>query len=187
VTPLARKTPVRTFPTVAGRVWLVRVLPVGARYGRTGGLVVANGPMVEFYDTRHADDGAGPGADDGFGPLGQFVSRYYGGTLLGRDGYGSGEGPLCLDTGSPAWTVDATMMSAVRRWLRATLPTCAGEFTLPGEVLGGQPWVCTRDPDHGGPHAHHDDSGHVVAIEGQEFSRGGQYDHSVLRPRLSNL
>lgn len=112
-------TPIRTVTTDAGRTFTIRVLPTGARYGRTNTLV-ADAPLVEFYDVTYADDTT-PG-EAGHGPLGQFVSRYAVATLLGRDGYGSATGGLNLDGGVPVWTVDASSMDAVREWLTEVYP-----------------------------------------------------------------
>jgi hypothetical protein len=103
------KTPYRCFANEHGRVFAVRLLPGGARYGRTNSLI-ADGLMVEFYDTTGADDGP-------FGPLGQFVSRYYVATILGTDGYGSGQGGLDLDGGVPVWKIGAAAMGEIRSWL----------------------------------------------------------------------
>lgn len=72
---------------------------------------------MEFFDTTYADDGGGAG--DGFGPLGQFVTRHNIATLLGIDGYGSGVG--ALDGGVPAWKIDRATMAQVRTWLRERL------------------------------------------------------------------
>jgi len=59
-------------------------------------------PLVEFYDTRY------PATDDG-----QFTGgRYYLDTLL------DGKAGLNLAGDVPAWTLDATAMTVVRRWLR---------------------------------------------------------------------
>lgn len=122
-------TQVQTFTNRQGRTFAVRMLPVGARYGREDCLTVDDDTLVDFYDTTHADDGAGWG--DGFGKLGQFVSRYYAATLLGLDKYSNtkpGEG-LCLDGGNAdVWTIDGTTMDAVRAWIarRFTIVTIDG-------------------------------------------------------------
>lgn len=117
-------TQVQTFTNHQGRTFAVRMLPVGARYGRTGSLTVGDDTLVEFYDVTHADDGAGEG--DGFGKLGQFVSRYYAATLLGLDEYSNtkpGEG-LCLDGGNAeVWSIDGATMDTIRAWI-------ASRFTI---------------------------------------------------------
>jgi hypothetical protein len=89
-----------------GRTFTVRLLATGDAYGRTNALT-ADKPLVEFYDT----------SVQGFGPRGQFVSRYYVTSILGTDGYGSGTGGLDLDGGVPEWDVDAAAMATVRTWL----------------------------------------------------------------------
>lgn len=66
--------------------------------------------LVEFYDRRFLIDGE----------HGQFTGGgYYVDTILGRDGFGRGEGGLCLDGGIPAWSIDEVTMSFVREWLAA--------------------------------------------------------------------
>jgi hypothetical protein len=95
----------------------VRYLPKGARTGASRTAVDRD--MVEFYDLSLADDTtnttagvtAGP---PGFGPLGQYITRYDTTTLL-ADGPGTG---LNLYIGIPAWSIDATAMTTVRAWLR---------------------------------------------------------------------
>lgn len=125
------KTPFTTVTNYSGRTFAVRYLPSGARYGRANCIVnernkFGNGsPIVEFYDTTNADDSDGdytPGDKplSGFGPLGQFVTRYDVATILGEDEWGSGHGALNLDGGVPVWYVDAEAMHEARAWLRAT-------------------------------------------------------------------
>ncbi len=113
------RTPYRTFTASNGVTFAVRYLPEGARYGLSGTLI-AEAPTAEFYDTRWADDVPARRDGGGFGPMGQFVSRYYAATLLGTELYGNGTGALRLDTGSPLWAVDAATMGEIRAWL-ATL------------------------------------------------------------------
>lgn len=124
-------TPFTTVTNVHGRTFVVRYLPTGARYGRANCLVNEPGkfgygsPVVEFYDTTYADDSDGdytPGDKPlhGFGPLGQFVSRYNVASILGEDAYGSGTGALNLHGGVPVWYVDAETMLDVRDWLKKT-------------------------------------------------------------------
>ena len=58
---------------------------------------------VKFYDARyeHTD-------------IGQFVSSYYISTILdGNDDIG-----LCLDGGIPEWSISASGMGRIRKWLR---------------------------------------------------------------------
>lgn len=115
---MATKTPIALFTTDKGRTFTARVLPVGARYG-VHNMLTADTPTVEFYDTMFADDGAF--ARSGFGPLGQFVTRYNIASLLGIDGYGDGDGPCIFDDGTPVWRIDAETMKQVRAWLRERL------------------------------------------------------------------
>lgn len=111
------RTALRTVTTRLGRTFAVRVVPHGARYGRGNCLVNAEQTMVEFYDTTYADDGFG-GVGDGFGPLGQFVSRYLVTSLTADDDYRDARRGLCLHGGSPeVWTVDAATMRDVVQWL----------------------------------------------------------------------
>ena len=69
-------------------------------------------PVVEFYDARYRNV-------RGFTPDGQFVSRYYLESLVGRfDRYG-----LDLQGDVPDWTIDASTMRTVAAWLDThTLP-----------------------------------------------------------------
>lgn len=87
------------------RVWAVRYLAEGEKYGLHDRLVCGEEPLVEFYDTRYAHT-----------DLGQFVSRYYVETLLRdpRDQTG-----LNLDGGVPSWFIHADAMKKVYAWLRA--------------------------------------------------------------------
>lgn len=104
------------FVSAAGRPWMVRVLPDGARCGRSGRLV-AVGVVVEFFDAVHCDD-AQPGDVDGFGPLGQFVSQYRLRDLLGDLLGEADEVGLDLNGGVDVWKIDAATMCTVRTWLR---------------------------------------------------------------------
>jgi hypothetical protein len=100
-----------------GRWFAVRYLPTGARYGRTGAVTVDQ-DTVEFWDLADADDAA-PGAL--FGPLGQFVSRYYVTPLLDEQSRDPRVTGLCLDGGNAsAWSVDGPTMRVVFSWLRRT-------------------------------------------------------------------
>lgn len=89
----------------AGRRFTAKIVDVGDRYGRNKCLTNDGDPMVEFYDATYA-------GNPGFDAEGQFVSRYYIATILGRDGFG-----LDLDGGIPVWTIDAEAMTEVRAWL----------------------------------------------------------------------
>ncbi len=114
-------TPLLMIAGVAGPM-VVRYLPAGARYGRKN-VLIADGPLVEFYDARCADDSDGDfgqigdshdrDGTYGFGPLGQFVSRYNVTSILGRPrGYG-----LDLMGYEPAWKIEAAEMAKVEHWL----------------------------------------------------------------------
>ena len=74
----------------------VRVVNIGDKYGLNDCLVNNKAPIVEFYTKG-----------------GQFISRYYVGTIL--DGSDCG---LCLDGGVPDWTVSAQDMGTVRDFLK---------------------------------------------------------------------
>lgn len=93
----------------------VRIVNKGDRYGRADCLTHDDDrPMVEFYDHRYTH---GDWADRG-----QFVSRYYVGTLLGTDGFYKGvpTGGLCLDGGNrDEWSVSADEMAMIRVYLKA--------------------------------------------------------------------
>ena len=92
----------------------VRIVSKGDRYGRADCLTHdEDRPMVEFYDRRYASEEW---------PRGQFVSRYYVGTLLGHEGFYGGEpvGGLCLDGGNrDEWSVSADEMAEIRVYLKA--------------------------------------------------------------------
>lgn len=106
------------FKSEAGKAWGVRLLPVGARYGRNNCLLVEDELMVEFYDADYAKDGIKNSPL--FGMLGQFVSRYYVRTLLGEDGYGRDDRDqgLNLDGGVPSWRLDAGTYRVILAWIR---------------------------------------------------------------------
>lgn len=108
------KTPYQLFTNANARTFAVRVVPAGARYGKGNALVDRQHTLVEFYDAMYADDGADD--DTGFGPLGQFVSRYRIGTIMGHD-QEHGTGGLTLDGGVAVWSIDAGTMAKVRLWL----------------------------------------------------------------------
>lgn len=91
---------------VDGRVFAVRLVSRGERYGRDGCLTHdKDEPLVEFYDTTYA----GEWPDTFTGDLGQFVSRYYRETLVSH-GEGSG---LSLDGGVPVWSVSGESLATV--------------------------------------------------------------------------
>jgi len=94
-----------TFTNPVGIPMAAKLVPVGRRYGKdmcVEHLPLPNhelkdDPMVEFYDLRW-DHTA----------LGQFISRYYVSTLLGRPISG-----LCLDGGVPDWHISERNFSFV--------------------------------------------------------------------------
>ena len=93
---------------VDGRAFNVRLVLKGGAYGRDNCLTHSESePLVEFHDAKHAGDT--------FGPLGQFVSRYYRSTLLGA----SENCGLNLHGGEPAWSIPAEEMKRVLDALRA--------------------------------------------------------------------
>jgi hypothetical protein len=87
-----------------GRIWAVRVVRKGKKYGLDNCLTHGEDvPLVEFYDCRYEHT-----------PLGQFVSRYYLTTLLQRYPLQG----LCLDGGIPAWNIDGKAMDRIVAWLK---------------------------------------------------------------------
>ena len=104
-TPCAR-VKVLTDPD-SGLTWAVRVVPQWGRYGLNDCLVHGSRePLVEFYDTRYSHT-----------DLGQFVSRYALSTLLERPADTNALG-LCLDGGTPSWSVSGALMTKLVDWLR---------------------------------------------------------------------
>ncbi|KZX85192.1 hypothetical protein A3715_17335 [Oleiphilus sp. HI0009] len=65
--------------------------------------------FIEFYDKRFKEDNRGPDAR-----IGQFISRYYLGTLLDECN-GSG---LCLAGGVKEWNVDKADISLILKWAK---------------------------------------------------------------------
>lgn len=99
-----------------GLLFGVTIVREGEHYGLNGVLVHNEArPLVEFYDMRYPFWPLKPdsGAD------GQFVSRYYADTLLGRDAYSDGphRHGLDLDGGIDAWKIDAAAMTQVIDWI----------------------------------------------------------------------
>ena len=84
---------------------LAVLMPTGGTYGlrRADGTqpLVADRPMIEFWDARYDHDAEYHA---------QFVQRYYVDTLAGTCGRATG---LLLDTGSPDWTLSANDLSGV--------------------------------------------------------------------------
>lgn len=70
---------------------------------------------MEFYNTTNADDYP---RDQGFGPLGQFVSRYFVAEFRDDADYSSGRRGLCLyGDNAEVWSIDAATMRRVVAWL----------------------------------------------------------------------
>ena len=98
---MTRMSPLLEVTNDAGRLFRVRVVMQGDRYGRDDCLIHEDmQPMVEWYD--------GAASVDKFGPRGQFVSRYFLTTLAGVGPCSSPlTGPLALDGGVAVWRVSA--------------------------------------------------------------------------------
>lgn len=97
--------PVAQVTTAAGRNFRVRVVGNGDTYGVNGALTHdSDDPLVEFYDATYA-------GFDRFGPVGQFVARYYLTTLRTHGDVG-----LMLDTAIPEWHLDAAAVTAAVEW-----------------------------------------------------------------------
>lgn len=110
--PVTHNGRVITVTSTTGVRFNVRVLKPGDGYGQFG-----HGPLVwgaegyqgdrfgvEFFDTRYPHT-----------EFGQFTGgRYYLDTLVD----GGNTGGLCLDGGTPAWSIDKAAMDIVRAWLR---------------------------------------------------------------------
>jgi hypothetical protein len=81
----------------------VRIVQTGDRYGLNFCLTHdKKDPLVEFYDARYPHT-----------EFGQFVSRYYVSTIL--EGQNRG---LCLDGGEPEWSICASDMALVRKFIQ---------------------------------------------------------------------
>jgi hypothetical protein len=102
------KCPITMVTNSAGRTFVARFCPVGARYGRTG-LYRHESAVVEFYDSTDADDAYD--RSEGFGPLGQVVSTYDVRTLR------ESRGGINLDAGVREWCVTAENVCDVVAWL----------------------------------------------------------------------
>lgn len=75
------------------QAWNVRLVRTGDAYGLDDCLVNSGTDLVEFYDADQDPEK--------FGPRGQFVSRYFRGTI---EQHSTGLG-LALDCGIPRWTL----------------------------------------------------------------------------------
>jgi len=88
----------------------VRIVKKGDKYGLDHKLTHnENDPMVEFYDSRYLHS-----------EFGQFISRYYIGTILCLNGfYGRPlDNGLCLDGGNrEEWSVSSCEMQIVKNYI----------------------------------------------------------------------
>lgn len=98
--------PTTTVTNDQGVTFHARLIRTGERYGLADKLTNDGAAMVEFFDAE-----ADPAK---FGPLGQFVSRYYVDTFneTAEDGRG-----IALDGGVPRWTITAANVAEVTAWL----------------------------------------------------------------------
>lgn len=124
-----------------GRPMIARLLSPGDPYGRDGcltwGADLGTGiqdpvskaefqeefgkkPGVEFYDATHK-------ADPRFGPLGQFVSRYYLNTLVDDRDVLTQRG-LCLDGGVPEWGIQGEAFAKVLAWAESVVGSKPGRL-----------------------------------------------------------
>jgi len=112
--PPAPPPPPRTGPTMTvvndrGVPFTVRLVRRGDRYGLDDVLTHDEAePLVEFYDARHTRVQSPHWNDEG-----QFIARYYLGTLRGHD---PGVG-LDLHGGEPDWRITDDNMGEVLAWL----------------------------------------------------------------------
>jgi hypothetical protein len=95
-----------------GKTFKMRLVTKGERYGRDMCLTHDKPtPLVEFYDTAHNFDRDPDGV-----MLGQFVSRYYIGSVIADDSRG-----LNLHGGVTGWQIDPQGMRDARaimcQWL----------------------------------------------------------------------
>ncbi len=91
------------------RPFTVKVLFKGDKYGLNDCLTHdKDEPLVEFYDFANAGKA--------FGPLGQFVSRYYASTILGLL---RGDVPCGLDLqcDEPVWKIDSAAVRMMCRFV----------------------------------------------------------------------
>ena len=121
VTPSSLDIPVKLFHDMESRMtWAVRIIYHGQSYGRFDE-VIHDGlePLVEFFDTRHEHT-----------HLGQFVGRYHLCTLLIRQA-----GGICLDGGTPSWSISASCMDRITQWLSGIPGALPGDATCLLSIL----------------------------------------------------
>lgn len=115
--------------------WRVHLVMPGERYGlndastyeREDAEEHGHGlPLVEFYDVSQ---------DPARFPGGQFVSRYYMGTLLGMDSHYdtpiSEMRAFTLDCGIPSWTVSGDDLKRVAGWLEVANESLSADGERP--------------------------------------------------------
>ena len=93
--------------TPSGVEFTIRLVSKGEKYGLDFCLTHdETDPLVEFYYGRfsHSD----------FGRMGVFAGRYYARTILES----SHQHGLCLDGGTPGWTLPPEAMAIATQWLR---------------------------------------------------------------------
>ena len=116
--------PTMTVTNDQGVTFHARLIRTGQRYGLADRVVNDGAAMVELFDAE-----ADPVK---FGPLGQFVSRYYVDTFneTAEDGRG-----IALDGAVPRWTITAANVAEVAAWL-ASLDTPAplGAIVAPDKL-----------------------------------------------------
>lgn len=116
--------PTTTVTNDQGVTFHARLIRTGDRYGLVDKLTNDGAAMVEFFDAE-----ADPAK---FGPLGQFVSRYYVDTFneTAEDGRG-----IALEGSVPRWTISAANVAEVAAWL-ASLDTPAplGAIVAPDKL-----------------------------------------------------
>ena len=98
--------PTTTVTNDQGVTFHARLIRTGDRYGLVDKLTNDGAAMVEFFDAE-----ADPAK---FGPLGQFVSRYYVDTFneTAEDSRG-----IALEGSVPRWTITAANVAEVAAWL----------------------------------------------------------------------
>ncbi len=103
--------PTTTVTNDQGVTFHARLIRTGDRYGLVDKLTNDGAAMVEFFDAE-----ADPAK---FGPLGQFVSRYYVDTFneTAEDGRG-----IALEGSVPRWTITAANVAEVAAWLASLDP-----------------------------------------------------------------
>lgn len=117
------RTPLRTITNLAGTVFAVRLVPIGA--ANTLGGEVTGSALLEFFNTDSADDSGGNGKPDsgkggeGFGPLGQYLGDLSLSALL--YGIDTGDGLPRLG-GIIGWEVDTVAAVAIVQWLADAEP-----------------------------------------------------------------